>query len=429
MKLKKLMRALALLLVLCCTVGFAGSALAPAAVLADNQKKEDDRITQGDIDKLQDRLDQLAKEQERLTRELEEAKANSAQKAVLIQSYEALITNYKKDIQATEEIITAYEGLIELKSTELSQKQAEYSRMLLSYKDKLRFTHESGIYTTLQMVFSAESFSEFLTSSIRFGDILDHTNTIMEKLEACAVEIEGMLAELNTAKAQMDVYVTTLKNDKAYAERLLAEAEEEKKQLDDDAAATEALINYYKSLQEQADRELTQMLKDYQSQIERDEADKEAAKLLWPLDKRNVYVTSTFGGRIHPVYKEPMNHSGVDLAGPYSGSIAGDPIYAMQSGLVIIAGWGSGYGNYVVIDHGNDVTSVYAHCTKLLVEKGDTVERGDKVGTVGMTGTATGYHLHFEIRINGEKQDPLDYSYIFKKGEEPVSAEKFVKYR
>ena len=384
---------------------------------------DSDRITQEDIDKMQDKLDQLAKEQERLNQQLEEAKQVANQKAALITSYESVIANYQKDIAATEELIEAYASLINLKTKELNQKQEEYSRMLRSYKDKLRFTREAGHFSYLQMVFSARNFSEFLSSLFRFGDILDHTNKIMEKLEACAVEIEQMLLELNEAKTEQDNKMLTLASKKAEAEVKMAEAEEEKRQLDDDKAALETLIKYYEEQQKKADEQLTQLLKDYQSQIEREKE----AKMLWPLDSHNVYVTSTFGGRIHPVYNKPMNHSGVDLAGPKSGSIAGENIYATLAGVVIISGWGSGYGNYVVIDHGGGLTSVYAHCSKLLVKKGQKVKKGDVIALVGSTGTSTGYHLHFELRQNGEKMDPLDFSYLYK--DNYLSAEKIVKYR
>ncbi|MBE6673422.1 MAG: hypothetical protein E7599_07915 [Ruminococcaceae bacterium] len=441
------------------TVGMLSSTFSVKADKENNTDSEEDRITQGDIDKIQSELEALGKEQLRLENELAAAKENSAQKAALILSYEALITNYKKEIYVTQEIISAYDSLITLKSRELSDKQTEYSRMVISYKDKLRFTHETSVFTTLQMVFSAESFSDFLTSSIRFGDILDHTNTIMAKLEACALEIEETLSELNTVKSEKTVYVASLNDKKFKTETLLAEAEQEKKLLDDEAEATRVLLEYYEAQHKKTDEELTQLLKDYAEQIRREEEkaeqdrlekeeqeklEKERAeqkKWLWPLDPyykngdaRNIYITSTFGGRIHPVHNKPMNHSGVDIAGRSSGIIAGDNIYAARAGTVIIAGYGAGYGNYVVIDHGDDengkrLTSVYAHCTTLFVEKGDKIARGTKVGSVGMTGTATGYHLHFEIRVDGEKTDPLDYSYIFKTGETPVPAEKFIKFR
>ena len=117
----------------------------------------------------------------------------------------------------------------------------------------------------------------------------------------------------------------------------------------------------------------------------------------------------------------------VDLAGQYSGAIANDNIYAARAGQVIIADYNSGYGNYVVIDHGDGMSTVYGHASKLLVKKGQMVERGDVIALVGSTGTSTGYHLHFEVRIKGEKTDPLDYTYII--GNDYLPAETFVKYR
>ena len=415
---KKLLTLVLTLCIVCTAVGSFPATKSDAA-----NTKDEDRITQNDIDKMQDKLEQLKQEQDRLNSQLEEAKKESNQKAQLIVSYEKVIENYNKDISLTEELIVAYADLITLKSTEYQQKKDEYDRMYLSYKDKLRFANEAGHFSYLNMVFSSDSFSEFLASLFRFGDILDHTNRIMQKLEDCALEIEIMLSELNAAKAEQDNVMRALEAKREEANQRLAEAEDEKRQLDDDAAALQTLIQYYEEQQKKADEQLTQLLKDYQSQIERDKAQ----WLLWPLDSHNVYITSTFGGRIHPVHQYAHNHSGIDVAGPSSGSIAFENIYATLDGMVIIAGNGSGYGNYVVIDHGDGFTSVYAHCDKLSVKKGQRVKRGDKVGTVGMTGTATGYHLHFELRQDGEKLDPLDYSYLYKG--ELREAMKFVKWR
>ena len=421
--LKKWSKRAAFLLTLCLTVSILTGACLPVSNLSAAKNTEEDRITQGDIDKIQDKLEQLEKEQNRLNAELEAAKKEANQQAALIVSYEKVIENYKKDISTTEELIAAYTDLITLKTSELADKQNEYDRMLRSYKDKLRFTHEAGNFSYLQMVFSSDNFTEFLSSLFRFGDILDHTNKIMQKLERCAVEIEIMLSELNVAKAEQDAHMLSLISKKTEIEQKMAEAEEEKKQLDDDAAALETLIKYYAEQQAATDKELTQLLKDYQSQIERDKAQ----WMLWPLDTKNNYITSTFGGRIHPVHNYAHNHSGIDVAGPSSGSIAGANIYATLPGVVIISGIGSGYGNYIVIDHGDGFTSVYAHCSKLLVKKGQKVKRGDLIGYVGMTGTATGYHLHFELRQDGEKLDPLDYPYLF--NGEHKNALDFVKWR
>lgn len=121
-------------------------------------------------------------------------------------------------------------------------------------------------------------------------------------------------------------------------------------------------------------------------------------------------ITSYFGNRVHPIYGTTRFHSGIDIGAGF-----GDTIMAAASGTVISVStpvpgqsWGgSGYGNYFVIDHGNGVSTLYAHCTDVYVSVGQSVSAGEAVGTVGSTGGSTGSHLHFEVRINGNRVDPL----------------------
>lgn len=118
-------------------------------------------------------------------------------------------------------------------------------------------------------------------------------------------------------------------------------------------------------------------------------------------------ITSTFGGRRHPVYGSARMHSGVDFDAE-----RGDPVSAAGDGLVEFAGWSSGLGNTVRIDHGYGVTTVYAHLTSIAagIVEGRTIRQGETVGAVGSTGLATGSHLHYEVRVDGRATDPLDES-------------------
>lgn len=115
-------------------------------------------------------------------------------------------------------------------------------------------------------------------------------------------------------------------------------------------------------------------------------------KLAWP----------TIGARITQYFS--WSHHAIDIANPI-----GTPIYACDSGVVEVAGWGTGYGNQIVIDHGGGRQSRYGHMSKFLVSKGDTVDKGEVIGLVGSTGNSTGPHLHFEYIINGIKYNPLNY--------------------
>lgn len=115
-------------------------------------------------------------------------------------------------------------------------------------------------------------------------------------------------------------------------------------------------------------------------------------------------ITSYYGYRVNPVTGEYKLHKGIDYAGNY-----GDPIKASKSGVVEYSGWISGYGNTIILGHGNGVQTLYPHAQTLNVSVGQTVAQGDIIATVGSTGNSTGPHLHFEIRINGEAVNPLNY--------------------
>lgn len=115
-------------------------------------------------------------------------------------------------------------------------------------------------------------------------------------------------------------------------------------------------------------------------------------------------VTSNFGWRTHPILGTERFHSGIDFGADY-----GSLVYASERGRVIYADWYGGYGNAVIIDHGNGMTTLYAHCSELYVKDGDMVEKGQPISAVGSTGFSTGPHLHFELRANGEPLNPATY--------------------
>lgn len=121
--------------------------------------------------------------------------------------------------------------------------------------------------------------------------------------------------------------------------------------------------------------------------------------LVWPTEGN---ITDPFGPRIHPLLGYESNHTGVDIAAPY-----GAPVRAAGKGEVRFAGWASGYGFAVVIDHGSGVMTLYGHASRLLVKEGDQVHAGQEILLVGSTGLSTGPHLHFEVRVDDKAVDPL----------------------
>ena len=120
-----------------------------------------------------------------------------------------------------------------------------------------------------------------------------------------------------------------------------------------------------------------------------------------PLKDKDFRISSKFGYRIHPVYKTKKFHGGIDLAAPKN-----TPVYSVKAGIVIHSGFVRGYGNYIIVKHDDGYKSAYAHLNTIKVKKGNQVNKGVVIGSVGKTGTATGYHLHFELIKSNKKIDP-----------------------
>ena len=124
--------------------------------------------------------------------------------------------------------------------------------------------------------------------------------------------------------------------------------------------------------------------------------------MVWPTTSR--WVTSPYGNRIHPVLGYSKFHSGIDI-----GVGSGNPIYSAKSGVVILSQYYYGYGNAVIVDHGNGLSTLYAHLSSLGVSKGNWVNQGQVIAYSGNTGISTGPHLHYEVRVNGSTVNPMSY--------------------
>lgn len=213
---------------------------------------------------------------------------------------------------------------------------------------------------------------------------------------------------------------------KAVADSVLIQRDEIKS-LENEALLIQQQLNYQKSVytaQEESQQQIIQRLQRDRRSLEIAEArlEQDSRRIASLIQARTAggvtlppgngalsypiqaIVTSPFGWRIHPILGYEKFHTGIDFGADY-----GTPIYAAQAGTVILAEWYGGYGNTIVIDHGNGITTLYAHAETLYAQPGDRVERGQLIAAVGSTGFSTGPHLHFELRAQGEPIDPAPY--------------------
>jgi murein DD-endopeptidase MepM/ murein hydrolase activator NlpD len=218
----------------------------------------------------------------------------------------------------------------------------------------------------------------------------------IDKLMAFEESIDDRIADLtNKYRDLTDTYVTnriegsiaSRSGDRDSQREFVSDINELKSIL-----ATIAEINKDKELKNIADlTEAEDKLKKYIDSV----------PTVWPVNGR---LCDKYGYRIHPIYKRRIFHEGVDISAPY-----GTSIKATASGTVKLAGSYGGYGNAIIIDHGYGISTLYGHASKLLVKKGQKVNKGDIIARVGSTGISTGPHLHYEIHLYGNHIDPLIY--------------------
>jgi murein DD-endopeptidase MepM/ murein hydrolase activator NlpD len=241
----------------------------------------------------------------------------------------------------------------------------------------------------------------------------------MDELEEKRKESDQKAAELKEKQAEQATALAEVEAKQSEIDAWNAENEAELKAIEEEL---DKLVgeydNYddkYDVIKDQFQDMVDKLIKEEEERIKTEEEKRKQEEIaaankkngyLWPLPSSFKRLSSYFNEKrtINSLGYVNKIHYGIDV--PAS---RGTPIYAIKAGKVITAGYGSGYGYYVIIDHGNGITSLYAHCSKLLVSKGAVVARGDTIAQVGSTGNSTGNHLHLEIRENGKRYDPLKY--------------------
>ena len=314
------------------------------------------------------------------------------------------IDNLDKQITSTENTIDSLENEISNLETEISvaEENIKYAEKQYELKDAVRKKrvatyYENGNISYWEMLLTSESMSDFLYRKQILSDVMEFDKNLLEELKEDRIVIENEKKKLEESKVLCENKKLEAENKKL----ALGETKVVRTKYLSELNASEKVLNQsIDELQKQADALVAQIKASSSSSSN---SKYTGGTMTWPLP--NYYsVTSVFGNRLHPVLKVYKMHTGIDIAGS---GCNGKNVVAAAAGTVITAGWISGYGNTVVIDHGGGITTLYAHSQKLLVKKGQKVSRGEKIMLVGMTGYATGPHLHFEVRENGNYVNPL----------------------
>ena len=349
-------------------------------------------VRAGELEEAQDQLNRIQKLIEEKQAEFE--RVTSQEKSVTrdLNKIEAELDSLQDDLRDLQSRLSATEGNIARTEADIADAQARLDVRTDYMLKRVRAMSEVGYVNYLEVVLGSRSFSDFLA---RF-----------ELLRQVLASDVALFREVREEKRQLEQKKAYLEQQRAELVQLKTETTARKAAVEEKQQAKEALLAQLRDSKEAIQQALDELektskqLQDYILQIQL-AAQRAGGKpvFIWPAVGP---ITSPFGSRFHPILKVYKMHTGIDIAVP-----RGTPVKAAAAGYVILAGWAGGYGKCVIIDHGGYWSTLYAHLDSIDVSLNQQVAQGQVIGKVGSTGYSTGPHLHFEVRYQGEPQDPL----------------------
>ncbi len=354
----------------------------------------------------EDRIAKLEAEQKAYEKKIQEAKQNANDYLKEKEYLDKQIANLSEQITTANELVIEYTNAINAKSEEIEVKQAEIDEKFKQFQERMRISYEEGSMGYLAMLFSSNSISDFLTGLERMTNMLEYDKRTMK-------ELNDQKAALMSEKAAKDELLASQKAVYENLEKTESELEAKAKEAADfynkaigDEAEFEKKLAQAQAAEKKANAELEAYLEEM---AKKNNGSYEGGALSWPLSKSNNKITSKYGTRTYKIWGRWVTdfHLGIDV-----GVSTGTSVYAAAGGTVEIAKWDGSYGYYILINHGGGYATLYAHNSQLLVKQGQKVKRGDLISKSGSTGNSSGPHLHFEVRINGKHQDPINSGYL-----------------
>lgn len=373
-------------------------------------------ITSESIKDKENQIDQAQEEKENLQNTLTDVKEIKAELEKEKRDLTKYVEQLDAELLAIQENIARLNGLISEKEAEIAvtQEQLAEARQIEADQyeamvQRIQFMYTHGDTTYMEMLFSGDSISDILNQVVYMEQISAYDRQQLDEFMLNRQLIELCEQELIAAKELLDAEKAGVEAEEAAMEELIAEKE-----------AT--IVAYQTDINNKE-----QAIADYEADIAAQNEIIEALEAAVAAERKRILeesgivltydggkfkmpiasytrVSSPYGWRMHPTLGVEKYHNGIDLAAP-----TGTAIYAAYDGIVVASAYSSSMGNYVMIDHGSGLYTIYMHASKLYVSEDDVVVRGETIAAVGSTGRSTGPHLHFGVRLNGAYVNPSNY--------------------
>ena len=306
---------------------------------------------------------------------------------------------YDKQLQistllAQEKELIAY---IERAEKELEKSNIRYEKQKKLLEKRLVSMYEMGETTYLEVLLNSKGLTEFLSNWYFISEIAEFDKTLLETVETEKKCNRKIKENLDMKKGILSASRERVEKDSIVLSNMTIIKDKKIKDLTEEELVLQQMVEEYQTQVQEIETEIRLLA------IANVSEEYVGGVMEWPVPGY-TRITSQFGMRTHPITGIYKLHTGTDIGAPM-----GAEFIAANDGIVIYAGYNMAYGNMVIIDHGGGITTLYAHGSEILVEVGDIVFQGHPVLKVGNTGYSTGPHAHFEVRINGEYVEPLDY--------------------
>lgn len=381
-----------LVLLLCLTVQIGlGWLLFPATVLA---------VTDPSLPELQQKQQQINQYRTNVNQARQKIERQEQSVRDRLGNLQQQIDTTASAIDSQQEKLRTATGKLKVIEKELAIAQAKYGKQQTSTISRLRFLQRQGTAQGWTALLQSQSIEDLMDRQYQLKRVFEADRTVLLSLKQAKDVIEAKKLSIEAQKNQIALLT----------QQLMAQ----KSTIEDRAETEQILVNRLKN-DRQALTAAEQQLAEESEKVSQDIQQRLSANIAFPgtvfvpgtgqmLLPSNGPITSAYGWRIHPILGTSKLHNGVDFGAEY-----GSTIRAADNGVVISAGSTGGYGEAVIIDHGNGLTTLYAHGSQLFVTVGQAVQRGQPIAAVGSTGFSTGPHLHFEVRRAGEPIDPMPF--------------------
>ena len=361
------------------------------------QKKEEINKAKEEREKLKDGLSDI----KQMVNQLEKSKSSLKE---YVAELDVQLVSVGEKIEELKELIVQKEKEIEETKKELEEAIRIEEEQYASMKKRIKLMYEMGGHFYIDMVLGASSFGEMLNKAEYVESISNYDRKKLEEFQLNRELIQVVKQELEEEEETLHEAKALVEKEQSNLEVLIDNKNKEITAYESDIATQEQAIREYEEYIREQDEmiaTLERALKEMENSNNNRQYD--GGVFAWPAPA-SYGITSPFGMRMHPTLHVNKFHNGVDL-----GAAGGTPIVAAYDGTVVAAGYSSTMGNYIYINHGSGLVTIYMHASALYVSTGQEVSKGEKIAAVGTTGRSTGNHLHFGVRKDGAYVDPMGY--------------------